>query len=245
MHSFRADLHLHTVLSPCGDVSMSPAGIVAACVAKEIAIIGITDHNTTLQCRIVTDVAHEKGIFVLPGVEITTREEVHLLAYFPSLAVTDCFQVWLDAHLQVIENKPEFFGYQVVVARYEQVVYQEDRLLIAALDVDIHATAQAVRNHGGLLIPAHVGKGKNSLFSQLGIMPEGFDVDALEVARVGDRAEVMTRYPTVLAPTFVGGSDAHYVEDIASMTTRFVMEKPDFYEIRRALAGEDGREVIL
>ena len=244
MHSFRADLHMHTVLSPCGDLSMSPRGIVAECLAKGVAIIGVTDHNTTRQCRIVTEVAREKGLFVLPGVEMTTREEVHLLAYFPSLDVADDFQRWLDTHLQVVENKPEFFGYQVVVDRHEQVVYQEDRLLIAALDADIYTSAQAVRDHGGLLIPAHVGKGKNSLFSQLGIMPEGLEVDALEVSMADGQARVARRYPAVTGCTFVTGSDAHYVEDIASVTTLFSMERPDFYEIQMALAGEKGRGVI-
>ena len=245
MKAFEADLHLHTVLSPCGDVSMSPGGIVAACVEKGIAILGITDHNTTRQCRIVSELGREKGLFVLPGVELTTLEEVHLLAYFPSLGVADLFQGWLDEHLQVVENNPDFFGHQVVVDRDEQVVYEEDHLLIAALDVGIHDAIEVVRRYGGLLIPAHVGKGKNSLFSQLGFIPEGLDVDALEVAVVENRARMMKRYPRATACTFVCGSDAHYVEDIASRKTTLMMEKADFQEIRMALAGESGRWVEL
>lgn len=245
MQTFRADLHLHTVLSPCGDVSMSPEGIVSACAGLGLAIIGITDHNTTRQCRIVTELAGEKGLFVLPGVELTTREEVHLLAYFENLAVAGAFQVWIDEHLQVIRNKPELFGYQVVVDRDEQVVYQEERLLIASLSADIYETAAAVRAHHGLLVCAHVNKGKNSLFGQLGMMPKGLAVDALEVAAVAQRPRVIDAFPEVSGIPFVCGSDAHYAEDIGSGTTGFALERPDFHEIRMALGGREGRGVIL
>ncbi|WP_236888458.1 PHP domain-containing protein [Desulfoluna limicola] len=245
MQTFRADLHLHTVLSPCGDVSMSPAGIVAESLDKGLSIIGITDHNSTRQCRIVTELAEEKGLYVLPGVELTTREEVHLLAYFDSLEGAESFQRWIDAHLQVIKNKPEFFGYQVVVDRDEQVVYEEERLLIAALDADIHETAAAVIGYNGMVICAHVDKGKNSLFSQLGIMPEGLEVDALEVAAAANMSRITGRYPEASESPFVCSSDAHYAEDIAKVTTSFAMAKPDFQEIRLALAGRDGRGVSL
>ncbi|SCX97938.1 PHP-associated domain-containing protein [Desulfoluna spongiiphila] len=245
MQTFRADLHLHTVLSPCGDVSMSPAGIVSACAGLGISILGITDHNTTRQCRIVTELAEEQGLFVLPGVELTTREEVHLLAYFGSLGEAEAFQGWIDDHLTVIRNRPELFGYQVVVDRTERVVYQEERLLIASLTTDIHETASAVRKAGGLLVCAHVAKGKNSLFSQLGIMPRGFRADALEVARKEHRDQVCRRFPVVSGLPFVCGSDAHYVEDIGSVTTEFTLETPGLDEIRLALAGGGGRKVAL
>lgn len=224
---------------------MSPAGIVSQSLEKGLSIIGITDHNSTRQCRIVTELAEEKGLFVLSGVELTTREEVHLLAYFDSLEVAESFQEWIDTHLQIIKNKPEFFGYQVVVDRFEQVVFEEERLLIAALDTDIHETAAAVIAHNGIVICAHVDKGKNSLFSQLGIMPAGLDVDALEVAVAKNMARITRRYPEVSGIPFVCSSDAHYVEDIALVTTTFTMEKPDLHEIRLALAGRDGRGVSL
>jgi predicted metal-dependent phosphoesterase TrpH len=224
---------------------MSPAGIVSQSVEKGLSIIGITDHNSTRQCPIVMALAEEKGLCVLPGVELTTREEVHLLAYFDSLEVAGSFQGWIDAHLTVIKNKPEFFGYQVVVDRDERVVFEEERLLIAALDTDIHETAAAVIAHDGIVIWAHVDKGKNSLFSQLGIMPKGLEADALEVAAANHMARITRRYPETLATPFVCSSDAHYAEDIASVTTTFTLERPDFHEIRLALAGRDGRGVRL
>lgn len=245
MQTFRADLHLHTVLSPCGDVSMSPAGIVSSCAAQGITLLGITDHNSTRQCRIVTELAGEQGLFVLPGVELTTREEVHLLAYFGSLEEAEAFQGWIDDHLTVIRNRPELFGYQVVVDRDEQVVYQEERLLIASLTTDIHETAEAVRAGGGLLVCAHVAKGKNSLFSQLGIMPKGFCPDALEVARRDHRAQVCSRFPEVSTLPFVCGSDAHYAEDIGKVTTEFTLETPGLSEIRLAFSGCGGRKVMV
>lgn len=224
---------------------MSPAAIVSACAAKGIAILGVTDHNSTRQCGIVTELAEERGLFVLPGVELTTREEVHLLAYFDSLAVAEAFQGWIDAHLTVIRNRPEFFGHQVVVDRFERVVYEEERLLIAALSTDLQETAAAVADHNGIAICAHVDKGKNSLFSQLGFFPEGLSVDALEVSAAASRARVIGRYPGTSGMAFVCGSDAHYAEAIASVSTGLTLLKPDFEEIRMALAGRDGRGVLL
>jgi predicted metal-dependent phosphoesterase TrpH len=77
MKIFRADLHIHTVLSPCGDLGMSPANIISEAVQKGIDIIGITDHNTTRHCKLISRLAAEKGIFVMQGAEVTTKEEVH------------------------------------------------------------------------------------------------------------------------------------------------------------------------
>ena len=45
---FKADMHIHSVLSPCGDIEMSPSAIVAQAKAKGLDIIGLTDHNSTL-----------------------------------------------------------------------------------------------------------------------------------------------------------------------------------------------------
>ena len=44
----RADLHIHTVLSPCAEVEMIPPLIVERALAEHLDLIAITDHNLCL-----------------------------------------------------------------------------------------------------------------------------------------------------------------------------------------------------
>lgn len=123
----RADLHIHTVLSPCGDLEMSPLSILEAARKQKLDIIGITDHNSTRQSKIIRDAAKAFGIFVLTGAEVTTQEEAHCLAFFADDARLDVFQEYLDKHLPDFPNNPEKFGYQVVVDTQDQILYEEKK----------------------------------------------------------------------------------------------------------------------
>jgi len=134
----RADLHIHTVLSPCGDLDMSPANIIGMALQKGLSLIGISDHNSTRQAPVIQQLGEQQGLRVLCGTEVNTAEEVHALAYFPTLERLTAFQHFLDLHLPDIKNNPDKFGYQVVVDAEEQITYEEERLLITALDVDIN-----------------------------------------------------------------------------------------------------------
>ena len=150
----RADLHIHTVLSPCGDLDMSPANIIGMALQKGRSLIGISDHNSTRQAPVIRQLGEQQGVRVLCGTEINTAEEVHALAYFPTLERLAEFQHFLDLHLPDIKNNPDKFGYQVVVDAMEQIIYEEERLLITALDVDINTIEHTVHALDGIFIPA-------------------------------------------------------------------------------------------
>ena len=79
----RADLHIHTVLSPCGDLDMSPANIIGMALQKGLSLIGISDHNSTRQAPVIQQLGERQGLRVLCGTEINTAEEVHALASLP------------------------------------------------------------------------------------------------------------------------------------------------------------------
>lgn len=128
-----ADLHIHTVLSPCGDLEMSPANILRTARQKGLDIIGITDHNSTREAKIIRDAAENTGLFVLAGAEVTTREEVHCLAFFEEDGQLTDFQTYLDTYLPDIPNNPEKFGYQVVADIQDNIIYEEPKLLISAI----------------------------------------------------------------------------------------------------------------
>ena len=243
MKLYRADLHIHTVLSPCGDLEMSPSNIVSEALHKGLDIIGITDHNTTLHNSLVKRLAEEKGIFVLQGAEITTREEVHCLVFFENTDTLEMFQDFLDRNLPDILNKPSLFGFQVQVDENDNIVYEEKRLLHSALSKSLKEIEIYVHNLDGLFIPAHIDRKKNSLYSQLGIMPENLNADALEISRATSPEEFIKMHPEIAPYTILRSSDAHFQEDIAASTTHFRIERPCFSEIRQALKGINGRGI--
>ncbi|MCL3780442.1 PHP domain-containing protein [Prolixibacteraceae bacterium JC049] len=237
MTVYRADLHIHSVLSPCGDLEMSPVNIIEQAKAKKIDIIGITDHNSTRQCQVIKKLGEEQGILVLCGAEVTTKEEVHCLAFFEKDEELALFQEFLDAHLPNIPNKPNLFGYQVSVNRNEEIQFEEERLLISALDVGIDQVAEKIRMHNGLFIPAHIDKPSNSLFSQLGFIPPQLKADAFEFTGKQSRKQMeMLGLPK--NATLITSSDAHLPEDIGKRFTQFHMEHLCFQGIQQALQNQ-------
>lgn len=243
MKTFRADLHVHTVLSPCGSLEMSPARIVREAVDKHIDILAITDHNSTLQCRVVMQLGREAGITVWGGAEINTREEVHCLAFFDDLNALDQFQEWIDKWLMVIENRPESFGDQVWVDENDNILGEEERLLIASLYRNLDQCYEDVNGMGGVFAPAHIDRAANSLVSQLGFVPDDIRADALEVGPNTRRKDAETCGWDRIKP-LIAGSDAHWPERLGTNLTLLHMQNEGIGEFKKALKKEEGRFVI-
>lgn len=244
MKVFKADLHIHTILSPCGSLEMSPRQIVKAAIENRIDIIGITDHNTTRQCRTVVSEALKAGITVYCGTEITTKEEVHCLAFFEDFEELDLFQDYLDTFLPDIKNNPDLFGYQVAVNEDEDIVFEEERLLISAIARNINQVEEEVHRLDGIFIPAHVNKPKFSLISQLGFIPPDLKFDALELSKHIKTEVFLKSFPYLKDTTILRNSDAHQPDLIGESSTQFLMKGPEFSEFRLALKNTDGRKVI-
>lgn len=244
MKIHRADLHIHTLLSPCGDLSMSPVNIVSAAVEKGLEIIGITDHNSTRQSGLVKKIAGEKGIFVLQGAEVTTREEVHCLAFFENQDILKAFQEYLDANLPDMRNDPLIFGDQVVVDENEDIIYIEEKLLVNATTVSIEELEKYVRENDGIFIPAHIDRMKNSIYSQLGFIPADLKADALEVSRRSTPEKFAGLRPEITRFNIVTNSDAHFPQHIGMVWNNLQIEKISFEEIKMALAGLEGRKIV-
>lgn len=232
---FRADLHIHTVLSPCGDLDMSPRNIIATAKQKKLDIIGITDHNSTRQATVIQEKAQEEGIFVLTGVEISTREEAHCLAFFPTGERLGEFQLFLDRHLPYIQNNPEKFGYQVVVDWEDQILYEEERLLISALDLPIENIEHEVHRLEGIFIPAHIDKSCFSIISQLGFVPPDLQVEALELSPHTTKEAFLKNNTYLQNYAFIRSSDAHYTNDIGKVYTELSLSSLSFESINQAI----------
>ena len=244
MQHYKADLHTHTVLSPCGDLSMSPKNIIKAALLRKIDILAITDHNSTLMCKIIHDYAVNYNITIIPGVEVNSKEEAHCLAYFHNFDQVNEFQIYLDKHLPFVQNNVDYFGYQVVVDVDEVIIDEVDKLLITALDVSIDEISKKVYEIGGVFIPAHIDRPKNSVISQLGFIPPDLKVDAIELSKHITLDHFLKQNPMYSKYTFTQSSDAHFIENIGDAYTIFELEAPTLAEIALALHNTEGRKVI-
>lgn len=228
MSWYRADLHLHSCLSPCGDLECSPSAIAATAQQRGIALAALTDHNSALNCPAFAEACSRSGINALFGMEATSREEVHLLCIFETVEqALEMGQVLYSA-LANIPNNPEKLGDQVYVDVEEVILGTVDKHLTAAVSYSADEINELVVARGGLFIPAHIDRAVTSMQSQLGFLPHG-DYSAVEV----------TKSPCPLDTwdyTRVCDSDAHYLDDIASRWFEFEAHAPNFAGLKQALA---------
>jgi PHP family Zn ribbon phosphoesterase len=245
MKNFRADLHIHTVLSPCGDLDMSPTAIVTMAREKGLDIIAVTDHNSTRHCRLAVELGKEAGLLVIPGVEVNTSEEVHTLAFFESVEKAEGFQNYLDFFLPDIMNDPDHFGEQLLVDRDERILGEEERSLYSGLKQSLDQVADTVHGLGGIMVLSHVDRNRNSVYSQLGFLPDNLQCDAIEISRSTDPFTFVALHPELRKHTVITNSDAHFIEDIGRKYSVFQMESACFGEIKMAVRNQNGRRVIL
>ena len=235
MTEFRADLHIHTLLSPCADLEMTPANIVLRAKETGLQIIGITDHNSTKNALLVKRLAEKAGIFVLTGAEVTTKEEVHCLTFFEFENQLNEFQQFLDKQITIISNPDGHFGYQPVVDENDNILELIPNYLPAALKKEISDVQKMAENLNGIFIPAHVDRPSNGLFSQLGFIPPGLKFDAMGISRWNSEKDVRKHYVLGKEITLIRNSDAHYLQQIGEIYTVFNMQEVSFTEIKSAL----------
>ena len=245
MNEYRADLHIHTLLSPCADLEMTPANIVRKAKKSGLDIIGITDHNSTRNALLVKKLAEKEGIYVLTGAEVTTREEVHCLSFFESEEKLEQFQQFLEKNKTDIPNPGSHFGYQPVIDENENIIELIPFFLPAALKKGIVEIQQMVESLDGIFIPAHVDRSFAGLFSQLGFIPAGFKFDAMGISRLSSEKYVRKHYVLEKEITLIRNSDSHYLQQLGEIYSSFFIEKINFSEIKSALNQKDGRFVRI
>jgi PHP family Zn ribbon phosphoesterase len=245
MRWYRADLHIHSVLSPCGDLDMSPARIIHEAKSQNLDIIGITDHNHTGHARLMIELGAKKGIRVFPGVEINTREEIHCLAFFENIGKTEKFQDYLNSHMSAIKNKPDKFGHQLLVNEKEEILEQIECLLITSLTCSINEAEKTVHQLDGIFIPAHIQRKSNSIYTQLGFLPDNLTIDAIEITAGKELSELYSTKPELKDYSIVLNSDAHCPGQIGSQVTNYYLDAPSFAEWKMALQGINNRKIGL
>ncbi|MDR2834830.1 MAG: PHP domain-containing protein [Bacteroidales bacterium] len=231
----KADLHIHTVLSPCGDIEMSPINIVNRAKELKINVLGITDHNSTLNSVVTSKIAEKENIFVLCGAEVTTSEEVHCLCFMPNFDVLSDFQLFLESKVIFFKNNPDKFGYQFVVDEEENIIDEIDYLLINSLNLSINELQKKVEELNGIFIPAHVDKKDTSLSSQLGFIPPDLKFDALELSPFAFKNNFFDKFSWFKGYNYITDSDAHFVQDIGKVFNEFEIEEINFENIKKTI----------
>ncbi|MCB8964259.1 MAG: PHP domain-containing protein [Bacteroidales bacterium] len=239
MGLYRADLHIHSVLSPCGDLEMSPVNIVSKAKAVGLDIVAITDHNSTLHCPLVVELAQKVGILAVCGAEITTKEEVHCVCLVENEEARIQLQQFIEENMQRVPNNPDIFGYQVVVNEQEEILHEVDYLLLGALSKGINEVEAFVHSIGGLFIPAHADRPKYSITSQLGFVPPDLNYDALELSRHTTVEKFLSVNPFVTRKRFIRSSDAHMIDQIGAIYTDFDMTGLSFSALKAAILNLD------
>ena len=242
MKKFRADLHVHTVLSPCAEVEMIPPLIVHEAIERGIHLIAITDHNATGNISAVMKAAEGTDLTVLPGMELQTREEVHLLCLFETLEQAETWQKVVDSILPDLSNNPEFFGEQFIVDASGDFIRREERLLIVSAEIGLDEAAAQVRALGGFAIPAHVDRKAFGLLTNLGLVPPGFEV--LEISRHLKPSEAAVRFPQIQGYPLIQSGDVHRLDEFLG-ACEFHIEVPTVSEIRMALKKTGDRALFI
>jgi hypothetical protein len=229
----RCDLHIHSCLSPCADEDMTPYNLVAMAALKGLNLIALTDHNSARNCPAAAEVAAGMGLGFIPGMEVTTSEEIHVVCLFPSLEAALDMDALVYRHLPPIVNRPDIFGHQRVMDHQDGVLSEEPRLLINACTLSLTELPRAVQKRGGLLIPAHVTRPSGGILPILGAFPADLEADGYEHHR-SDLPD-----PALKALRRLHSSDAHRLPDIleADAALPLPLCTPDFAGLRDFLHG--------
>ncbi len=244
MKKFRADLHVHTVLSPCAEVEMIPPLIVQEALERKIDIIAITDHNASANVAAVQKAALGSSLKVLAGMEVQSREDVHLLCLFEKTETLAIWQSAVDASLPDTQNNAEYFGEQFVVDESGEFIRSEPRMLLTSTHFSIDDIFEQVNALGGLVIPAHVDRTSYGLFPTLGLLSDEWPILALEISRHHTPITAAATYPFIKEIPLIQSGDVHQLDQFLG-TTIFTLIEPTLTEIKMALEGKDLRAVMI
>ena len=230
------DLHIHSCLSPCGDDDMTPANIAGMAAVKGLDVIALTDHNSCKNCPAILKHGEEYGITVIPGMELTTAEEVHVVCLFPALGDAMAFDGYVYERLLPIKNREDIFGKQQIMDADDQVTGNVERLLIGATDISFDQVFGLVEAYRGIAYPAHIDKSTTSLLSNLGFVPPDSSFTCAEISTFDHLHQIQKEHPYFLQCKMLSSSDAHYLEDI---------REPDYQIYAKSRAAKDILEGLL
>ncbi len=243
LRRFRADLHIHTCLSPCGELTMYPRAVAGAALAAGLDIIAVTDHNATENAAAVRTAARGSRLAVFSGLEITTEEEAHVLGIFDPATDVAPVQAAVYGRLPEVPSLRAFAEDQVIVDAEDGVTGFNSHCLFGATTLSAREAVTLIHDNGGLAVAAHLDRPSFSVLSQLGFIPPGLELDAVEGSPLLTLEEAVNTFRLETPLPVLLSSDAHKPEDIGAAATVLLLAEPTIDEVRKALRGTDGRRV--
>lgn len=213
MAHIKAEIHVHTVLSPCAGIEMIPSVIVDEALSRDLNLIAITDHNASANVSAVMQAAQGTELIVIPGIELETAEEIHLLCLFSTLLELEKFQDVVDRNLPPIQNNEDFFGSQLIVDANGNFIRKDERLLSNATYLSIESAITLVHNLDGIVIPAHIDREENGILARLGTVPTELQLKTLEYSRYTSPEKIISSFPELSNYRLIQGGDVHYLND--------------------------------
>ena len=214
MNKYYYDLHIHSCLSPCGDNDMTPNNIAGMASLKGLQIIALTDHNTCKNCPAFIKACKKNGVVGIPGMELTTAEEIHLLCLFKKLENAMDFSSEVEKYMYDIKNKPDIFGEQIILDENDNICGYEEKLLINATMLDLDSAVKLAYKYNAFVCPAHIDKQSNGIIGILGSFPEKPEFSYAEISDIAKTEQLRQNYMNLANCSFLCNSDAHYLWDI-------------------------------
>lgn len=208
------DFHLHSCLSPCGDNDMTPYNLVNMAKLLGLDIIALTDHNSSQNCRAAIEVGNEIGLTVVPGMELCTSEEVHVVCLFADVKNAEAFSKFVLSTVPPIKNRSDIFGEQLIMDSRDNILGSQELLLTTASGISVENVVETVKKFGGVCYPAHINRSSYSVISNLGMITEEMSFKAVEMTENADENGYMNKYPIIGDMSVFVSSDAHYLENM-------------------------------
>ena len=214
MAKYYYDLHLHSCLSPCGDMDMTPNNLINMAKLLGLDVIALTDHNTSHNCEAAMKVGDEIGLLVIPGMELTTSEDIHAVCLFPTLEKALAFSDYVDQNRIHIKNKAEIYGRQVIMNENDEEIGEIEDLLLPGSFIGMYEAYSKAKAFGGICYPAHIDRDSLSILSVLGEIDPYCGFKTAELADISKLPELKKQHPILNELNIITCSDAHYLENM-------------------------------
>lgn len=208
------DFHIHSCLSPCAEEDMTPYNLVNLSAIMGMEAIALTDHNSCQNCGAAMRAGEAAGITVIPGMELCTSEEVHVVCLFEELKAAEEFSDYVLSTMPPVKNRPEIFGTQLIMDETDRILGSQDILLTTASGISISNIEKIIDGYGGVCYPAHIDRSSYSVISNLGMITEEMGFEVAEVSPNGDIDKLIAQHPILKKMKILTSSDAHRLESL-------------------------------
>lgn len=210
------DLHIHSCLSPCADIEMTPNNIVNMSVLNGLEVIAITDHNSCKNCKALVEAGKKANLLVIPGMEICTNEDIHVICLFETVTDAENFSTYVYSNMPLIPHRPDIFGEQIIMNSDDIEISRESYLLLNATNISVNDILSTTNKYNGTAFPAHIDRSSYSVISSLGDIPPETGFNTIEISTKGNIEKMKSLHPIIKDKLILINSDSHYLENLIS-----------------------------